>query len=67
MTSDTARPRWWIALRSFLGFFVGGGLGSFAYQVVSHRPLDGMPWGWLLFGSIVCGALSALFPGRGRR
>ncbi|MER5602565.1 hypothetical protein [Streptomyces sp. NPDC002265] len=66
MTSDIARPRWWYALRGFAVFFVAGGLGSFLYVVTTHRP-DGMPWGGLLFGAIVCATLSALFPGRRRR
>jgi hypothetical protein len=48
-------------------FFVGGGLGSFAYGVMSHRPMSGMPWGWVLFGAIVRATLGALSPGRHRR
>jgi hypothetical protein len=53
-------------LRGFLLFFVCGGLGSFVYGVMRHRPVDGMPWGGLLFGAIVCAMLSALFRGRRR-
>ncbi|MEU9173832.1 hypothetical protein AB0D34_39755 [Streptomyces sp. NPDC048420] len=67
MTSDIARPRWWSALRGFLIFFVSGGLGSFAYAVVRHRPVAGMPWGGLLFGAIVCATLSAVLPAHRRR
>jgi hypothetical protein len=64
VTSDRASPRWWSALRGFLLFFVRGGLGSFAYGLMSHRPLGEMPWGRLLFGAFVCATLSAFFPRR---
>ncbi len=65
VTSETVRPRWWFALRGFVFFLVGGGLGAFAYAAVSHRP-DGVPWAWLLFGALVCATLSALSPRRRR-
>ncbi|MFD7164657.1 hypothetical protein [Streptomyces violascens] len=67
MTSDIARPRWRSALRGFLFFFVGGGLGSLVYGVMRDRPVGGMPWGGLLFGALVCATITALFPGRQRR
>jgi hypothetical protein len=55
------------ALRGFLLFMVGGGLGSFVYGVTRHRPVGGMPWGELLFGAIVCATVSAVLPRRRRR
>lgn len=64
--SDSARPRWWSALRGVVLFLLAAGLGSLAYSVVTHRP-GGIPWGGMLFGALVCGSLSALFPGRRRR
>jgi hypothetical protein len=48
-------------------FFVGGGLGDFAFGVMRHRPVGGMAWGGLLFGAIVCATLGALSPGQRRR
>ncbi|WP_225097343.1 hypothetical protein [Streptomyces sp. CoH27] len=65
MNARTVRPRWWLGLRGFAVFLLGGGLGTFAYAVVTHRP-GGVPWGGLLFGALVCGTLCALFPGRRR-
>ncbi|MGW3353810.1 hypothetical protein ACWDFL_00130 [Streptomyces bungoensis] len=66
MTADTARPRWWYALRNFVCFFVAGVFGSLAYGVMAHRP-DEVPWGGVLFGAGVCAVLGGLFPGPRRR
>ncbi|MFJ9729322.1 hypothetical protein ACIRP3_41940 [Streptomyces sp. NPDC101209] len=65
MTAYKDRPLWWLGLRGFVLFLVGGGLGVFAYTMVSQRP-DPMPWGGVLFGGVVCGTLSALFAKRRR-
>ncbi|MFI2202895.1 hypothetical protein ACH47Z_19365 [Streptomyces sp. NPDC020192] len=65
MNSLTDRPRWWLGLRGLVCFLLGGGLGTYAYAAVTHRP-GGLPWGGLLFGSLVCGTLCALFPRRRR-
>jgi len=59
VTSATDRPRWWYGLRGFAFFLAGGGLGFFAYAVISRRP-GGAPWGWLLAGAVVCGVVSAM-------
>ncbi|MCQ9182120.1 hypothetical protein KMT30_24365 [Streptomyces sp. IBSBF 2953] len=65
MTPETVRPRWWSALRGFVFFLVGGALGAFAYAAVSRRP-GGVPWGWVVFGALVCAAVGALSPRRRR-
>ncbi|WP_191876153.1 hypothetical protein [Streptomyces filipinensis] len=65
MTSETGRPRRWLALRAFVFFVAGGALGAFAYAAVSHGS-DGVPWSGLLLGALVCATLSALFPRRRR-
>ncbi|OIJ90189.1 hypothetical protein BIV23_40995 [Streptomyces monashensis] len=66
MNVRTARPRWWLGLRGFGCFLLGGGLGFLAYAALTHRP-GGPPWGGLLLGALVCGVMGALFPGRRRR
>ncbi|MEU6575553.1 hypothetical protein [Streptomyces sp. NPDC046805] len=63
--ADTDRPRWWFGLRGFARFLGAGGLALFAYDELTHRP-GGPPWRWLVFGAVVCGVLSALFPRRRR-
>jgi hypothetical protein len=60
----TDRPGWWYGLRAFVFFLAGGGLGFFAYAVISDRP-DGPPWGWLLAGAAVCGVTGAVKRPRG--
>ncbi|SEG92115.1 hypothetical protein SAMN05216223_12556 [Actinacidiphila yanglinensis] len=67
MTSRLAHPRGWTALRAFACFFAGGALGSLGYGVFRNHAIGALPWGGLLFGSVVCAAAVALAPGRRRR
>ncbi|MGW2249943.1 hypothetical protein ACWCXH_07050 [Kitasatospora sp. NPDC001660] len=66
MISGTARRRWQRALRAFVFFFVGGGIGYFVCTLVTHRTGGGVPWVGMLFGSTVCAALTAFVPVRRR-
>jgi hypothetical protein len=66
VTSEMDRPRWWSAIRGLVFFLVFGGLGTFLYVKLSHRP-GGMPWGGLLLGALVCASVGPLFRGRNRR
>ncbi|TQF04676.1 hypothetical protein E6W39_23700 [Kitasatospora acidiphila] len=67
MIREIDRPSGWRWLRNFAIFVVNGGLAILTCTMVTHQPVSVVPWGGLLFGGLVFGTLSMLFPRRRRR
>lgn len=67
MTSGKDRPLWWfVALRNGAIVFASEALGITVYRMASHGEGRPMPWGGLVFATVVAVITGALVSKRGR-